>query len=96
MVRQMKNRSLGFILVVIFLGAIIGTALGELIGFLLPDGVVEQFFLRSALFGFDPFTINLGIFTFTFGLTVKLNIIGIIGIAFTAYILKWFKNDRRY
>lgn len=92
----MRGRSFGFILLILILGAIIGTALGELIGFLLPEGVVEQFFLRSALFGFEPFTVNLEVFTFTVGFTFKLNIVGIIGIAFTAYILRWYQSERRF
>ena len=92
----MKNRSLSFIILILILGAVIGTTLGELIGFILPEGVVEQFFLRSALVGFEPFTANLGIFTFTFGLTFKLNIVGIIGIAFSAYILRWYRSERHY
>ena len=92
----MRERSISFIILILFLGAIIGTALGELIGFLLPEGVVEQFFLRSALFGFEPFNVNLGVFTFTLGFTFRLNIIGIIGIAFTAYILRWYRSERHY
>jgi len=92
----MKEQSFSYIFLVLILGAIIGTALGELIAYVLPAGVVEQFFLRSVLVGFEPFTINLGVFTFTLGFSFKLNIIGIIGIAFTAYILRWYRGERRY
>ena len=93
---MMRKRSFSFYVLILFLGAIIGTALGELVGFVLPNGVVEQFFLRSALFGFEPFTVNLGVFTFTLGFTAKLNIIGIIGVAFAAYILRWYRNEHHY
>ena len=92
----MRQRSLGFIIVIIFIGAIIGTALGELVAFILPDGVVKQFFLRSALVGFEPFLLNLGVFSFTVGFSFKLNIIGIIGIAITAYILRWYRSERHF
>ena len=92
----MRKHSFGFIIFVIILGAIIGTALGEILGLLLPEGVVEQFFLRSALFGFEPTTLNLGVFTVTLGFTMKLNGIGIIGIAFAAYMLRWFRHERHY
>lgn len=87
----LRRRSLGYIALVLLLGAIIGTALGEIIALILPAGVVEQFFLRSAKVGFNPVSLNLGVFTITFGLTLKLNIIGIIGIAVTAYILRWYR-----
>lgn len=92
----MRKKSVSFVILILFLGAAVGTALGEIIGFLLPEGVVEQFFLRSALVGFEPFTANLGVFTLTIGFSLKLNIIGVIGIAFTAYILRWYRSERHY
>jgi len=92
----MKGRSFPFILLILLFGAAIGTALGEVIALIIPEGVVEQFFLRSALVGFEPFTINTGVFSFTFGFTMKLNTIGIIGIAFAAYLLRWYGSDRRF
>jgi len=82
------------LIVFLILGAIIGSALGNLIALLLPDGVVKQFFIRSATIGFDPLTVNLGFFSFTFGFKFVLNVIGIVGIAFTAYLLRWYHQNR--
>ena len=76
----------------IFLGAIIGSALGELIGLLIPEGVVKEFFIRSATIGFDPVTINLGFISFTLGFKFILNVIGVVGIAFAAYLLRWYQQ----
>jgi len=90
----MRRKSIGFLFLVLFIGAIIGSALGELVAYLLPEGVVEQFFLKSATIGFDPFTINLGILSFTMGFKFVLNVIGIVGIAFSAYILRWYHRER--
>jgi len=73
------------------IGALIGSALGELLGLLLPDGVVREFFLRSANPAFGPATLNLGLFTFTLGFSFKLNIVGIIGIFLSGYLLRWFR-----
>jgi hypothetical protein len=92
----MRHIKLGFIFVILILGAIIGTALGELISFALPDGVVKQFFLRSFTPGFDPSTLNLGIVKLTLGFAMRINIIGIIGIILTAYILRWYRNESKY
>lgn len=83
-------------LLILIIGAVIGTALGELIAYVLPTGVVEQFFLRAALLGFEPFTLNLGVFTFTLGLSLKLNVIGVIGIVISAYILRWYHSERHF
>jgi len=90
----MHKKSLGFVILIVFLGAMIGSALGELLSLLLPVGVVKQFFLRSATIGFDPFTVNLGIIHFTLGFKFILNIIGIVGIAFAAYLLRWYHRER--
>lgn len=93
----MRKRSISFILLILIIGAAIGTALGELIAYMLPSGVVEQFFVRTlALIGFEPFTLNLGVFTFTFGFSLKLNVIGVIGIAISAYILRWYHSERHF
>ena len=88
----MRKISLGTLLLFIFLGAIIGSALAELIGLLIPAGVVRQFFTRSATIGFDPFTLNLGFISFTFGFKFILNVIGVVGIAFAAYLLRWYRQ----
>ena len=90
----MRKISLGILILFLFLGAIIGSALGKLIAFMLPDGVVKQFFLRSATIGFDPVTINLGFISFTFGFEFILNVIGVVSIAFAAYLLRWYHQNR--
>ncbi len=86
----MRRRSLGYVLVVVILGALIGSALGEVLAMLLPQGVVREFFLRSANFSVGPAVLNLILFTITLGFSLKLNIIGVLGIVMAAYILRWF------
>ena len=44
---QLNKRSLGFIFIVLFSGTIVGSVLGELIGWIMPEGVVKQFFLMG-------------------------------------------------
>ncbi len=90
----MRKRSLGILILFLLLGAIIGSALGKIIAFILPDGVVKQFFMRSATIGFDPVTINLGFISFTVGFEFILNVIGVVGIAFAAYLLRWYHQNR--
>lgn len=82
--------SVGWFVFAVILGALIGSALGEAIGVVLPGGVVKEFFLRSASFGFGPATLNLALFTLTFGFTFKLNVIGVIGIFLATYIFRWY------
>ena len=90
----MRKKSLGIVLLIIFLGSIIGSAVGEIISLIVPAGVVKQFFLRSVSIGFDPVKINLGIINFTLGFDFILNIVGVLGIAFAAYLLRWYHGHR--
>ncbi|GAB4365602.1 MAG: hypothetical protein Kow0042_04980 [Calditrichia bacterium] len=85
----MRKKNLGWILVVALLGALIGSALGEVLGLILPQGVVREFFLRSAEISLGPATVNLIILVFTLGLSLKINVIGVIGIILVGYFLRW-------
>jgi hypothetical protein len=87
----MKRRlSVTWILSAVILGAVIGSALGQVIGLALPDGVVKEFFTNTANIGFDPVQVNLGIIDFTLGFYFRLNVIGVIGIVLAAYIFRWY------
>ena len=85
----MKKKSWIYYLVVIFFGALIGSALGELVAYLIPAGVVKEFFLKSATATLGPGTLNIIVLTITIGFSFKLNIMGVIGILITAYALRW-------
>jgi len=85
-----RSRTIGWFIIAVLLGALIGGVLGEVIALLLPAGIVKDFFLRSVSFGFSPTTINLILINLTFGFTFKLNIISVIGIFLATYILRWY------
>lgn len=89
-VKLSRKKSLGFIVLVLVLGALIGTAIGEVIGLILPAGVVHDFFLKAVTPEFGPATLNLVLFTITFGFTLKLNLIGVVGIFIAAYLVRWY------
>jgi uncharacterized membrane protein len=87
----MKRIKIGILILILFLGSLIGSAFGELIGYILPDGVVKDFFLTSVDAGIKPTTIDLNLIKFTLGFTFKLNVMGIVGVIISAYILKWYR-----
>lgn len=87
----MRKKSIGWILLIILLGALIGSALGEILAYILPQGVVKEFFLRSAVFTLGPATLDIVILTFTLGFSLKINVIGILGIIIAAYFLRWLQ-----
>jgi len=67
----------------------IGTVLGEVIGIIVPAGVVQDFFLKSVRASIGPATLDIILFTLTLGFSFKLNITGVIGILIAAYALRW-------
>ncbi len=90
-----RRRSLKIIILVLFLGAVIGTVLGDLLAFLLPPGVVRDFFLLSfdsARYGLaSPITLDMRLFTITFGFTVHVNFTGLVGIGVAYYLLRYYR-----
>ena len=92
----MKNRSIKLIFFGLCSGAIIGTLVGNVLAFLLPDGsAVKQFFLISYDFTFGSINsnhlIDLGVIVFDFGFIFKFNVCSIIGFGIAYYLLKYFR-----
>ncbi|MCH8299725.1 MAG: DUF4321 domain-containing protein [Candidatus Marinimicrobia bacterium] len=73
------------------LGAIMGTLVGEILGFILPEGVVKQFFLLSKTLSVGPGTLNIIMLQLTLGLSITLNVISLIGIGVAYYLLRWWR-----
>ena len=79
---------------VILLGGIIGTAFSMFVGFVIPEGVVRDFFILSKSFGFgqNPNNwVNLGPLRFKLGFFFDISILSIVGIFISWYILRYFK-----
>lgn len=85
----MRKKSTALIIFIIIVGALIGTAIGEVIGILVPQGVVQDFFLKSASASIGPGTLDIILLTITLGFSFKLNVMGVIGILIAAYALRW-------
>ena len=86
----MRHKSFWFLLFMVVLGMVLGTAVGEAIGLILPDGVVKNFFLRSVNASIGPATLNLVAFTFTLGFSLKVNLIGVLGVVVSSYLFRWY------
>ena len=95
----MKNRDLSLIAIGLLIGAIIGGVIGNLMGWMLPEGVVKDFFLTrftidiGSSFGDQNgvIVIDLQIITLKFGLALSLNFTSVIGLATSYYILRFFR-----
>jgi len=84
-----SRRTFGFVVLIIFVGAAVGTVLGELMALALPQGVVQEFFTKSWTPALGPGTLDLVLFSMTLGMTLKVNGAGIIGILVAIYLLRW-------
>ncbi|MBJ12902.1 MAG: hypothetical protein CMG62_07505 [Candidatus Marinimicrobia bacterium] len=95
----MNKRSVSLIAVGLFVGAAIGGVIGNLLGWILPSGVVKDFFLTSlsidigGLAGNEMgvIVLDLKIITFKFGLAMSLNFTSVIGLTVAYYILRYFR-----
>ena len=90
----MQRKHLFFILLILFMGCILGTALSMFVSLIIPDGVVKDFFILSKSFGFGHNANNwliLGPLRFKIGLFFDVSILSILGIFISWYILRYFK-----
>jgi len=83
------GRGLGLILLVVVAGLVVGSLLGELLGGLFPAGRVQDLIVRGPSIGLTPpATLDLRLLTITFGLSLKVNLVGVIGILIAAFTLR--------
>jgi len=85
------KRRVGLIALVFFLGVIVGSVAGEVIGLLLPEGnVMRELFVSGKVLEVKPFELDLLVFTLTFGFSLKVNLISVLGIVFVALLLRMY------
>lgn len=89
--RVTKNRSLIMVIGVLILGAMLGSLIGEVLKLALPDGVVKEVFLRSVNLNVGPGVLDLLMFSITIGFSISLNLIGILGLIGTYYVLRFWR-----
>jgi hypothetical protein len=91
----MRDKPLGVLIFVVFIGLIIGSVLGQIVGGLLPECTPKTFLLGSYSpsfgFGDQAFLIDLYVIKMKLGLQFTFNIIGLIGMAVSVYIFRWYK-----
>ena len=76
---------------IIFLGIIMGTVMGEAIGVMLPEGkTIRDVFVNSTSLHVGPVHLDLVVFSFTFGFSLKVNLMSAIGIFIVILLLRWF------
>jgi hypothetical protein len=82
-------RTAGSTFLLIILGGILGGYVGELLGLMVPTGILHDIFTKGFPLGFEnPIVLDLRIVIFTFGIKILLNIFSVIGMILGLYYSK--------
>jgi hypothetical protein len=84
----MRRGGIGFVFVVLLVGAVLGTLLGEILGHVFASGSLNALFSRGASVGVSPFTIHLAALEITLGLMMRANLCTLIGVAVAFYLFR--------
>lgn len=77
------------LLVILVLGALIGSVIGEVIGTLAPGGYAETIFAKGINPGITPpAVLDLKVLTMTLGMTMRINLASVLGIALALLIYR--------
>jgi uncharacterized protein DUF4321 len=83
------RHGLGFIVLIVVAGLIVGSLMGELVASLLPSGVIHDLLTRGPQIGLSPpATLDLRFMALTFGMMLKINVVGLLGVALAAFALR--------
>lgn len=91
----MGRKSVGLLIVAIFVGIIAGNVIGQLLGVVfenmgLQNNVVQKVLVEPLMqYEFYPIRLNLIILTFTFGFSLNFNILSLLGIGAAWYYIKY-------
>lgn len=79
-------------IVVLVVGALLGSFIGGFIGHTFPEGIVHDLFSKEISAGLAPATLDLRVMELTFGCLFKFNVPSVLGIVVAAYIFKSFSK----
>jgi hypothetical protein len=93
---SLKERNFGTLLLIVFVGILIGSYLNSFIGILLPatNNVVKTLFTYSLDFGFGfphALVFDLDALKFQIGFQMKFSLLSVIGIFISLYLFRWYK-----
>ena len=88
----LASRSVGFLALTLFLGILVGSVLGQAIGLFVAEGsVAYQLFVDYVGFGPKQVTLDLVALELMLGITVRVNLMSVIGVFLVAQLLRWIR-----
>ena len=87
------RQSLGKVVLVLLLGALVGAVFSQVIGLFLREGsVAHQVFLEGYRdFGIPTVRLNLVVVELTFGLTFNVTLMSVVGVFVASQMLRWYR-----
>jgi phage shock protein PspC (stress-responsive transcriptional regulator) len=87
------RKSLGTVVLTLFLGVMIGSLFGAIIGGFVEEGsVADKLFVTTVAPGFEePFELNLVVVKIWFAIKFYFNLMSVIGVFIASQILKWYR-----
>ena len=86
-----RRRPLALVTLILLLGIIVGTVLGQAVGAILPEGkVIRDVFVNTTDFNVGPLHVDLVVFSFTFGFSLRVNMMGILGVFVVLGFLRYY------
>jgi hypothetical protein len=86
-----RRRRLAVVALILFLGIVVGTVTGEVIGLMLPEGkVIRDVFVNATELHVGPMHIDLVVFSFTLGFSLRVNLMSVVGIFIVSLLLRWY------
>tara|TARA_B100001750_G_scaffold69019_1_gene55086 strand:- start:621 stop:899 length:279 start_codon:yes stop_codon:yes gene_type:complete len=88
-----NKRSIVIIFFILFFGCIVGTALSQLFGTILPEGVVKDFLLNSTSIGWGDSDkwVDFNVIKFKTGFYINISVVSLIGMIISWYFLRYFR-----
>jgi hypothetical protein len=86
-----RRRPLGLVALIVLLGIVVGTILGEAVGLVLPEGkVIRDVFVNATDFHVGPVHVDLVVFSFTFGFSLRVNMMSVLGVFVVLAFLRYY------
>ena len=83
------SRGLGLVILIVVAGLVVGSLLGEIVASLLPSGIVHDLLTKGPQIGLaPPATVDLRSIALTFGILLKVNVVGVLGVILAAIALR--------
>ncbi|HET6675099.1 MAG TPA: DUF4321 domain-containing protein [Nitrospiraceae bacterium] len=83
------RKSVGVLLIFILIGGMLGGIFGEILHVMAPNGAIQNIFSSYFSPGINPpLTIDLVLLKVTFGFSIKVNLLSILGMFLGAYLYK--------